>query len=295
MSKELELLSSVTNIPSEELATKLQSEEGANEIKSQIEGYRIYRTDKDYETLLKDHKDSLKDKLYNEHKGSIHESLEKKLLHKHGVEFKQGTDFNSTDELIDKILEIKIASARASSKGDNKELEAALAKIQELTQSSALEKENLLKEFSSKLVNKEMDSALFGIKSKLDVEDDKLESALGYIKYQFGQEFSIQEKDGQFKVFKGDTVYRNNEHQEIPLDVVLQEIAGKSFKLKSSPVGGRGVLKTANETPLDNFDFSAYKTWEDLVAAKTELRKLTIGSPEYEKWYIAFKKSKGNG
>lgn len=294
MPKEIEILATITGMPVEELSTKLSTEDGQKEIEDKVKTFKVFRSGDEYTSHMNNYRTSVKDALYKEHHASIRESLESDLLKKHSLDFKRGEHFKTTEDLMDKILEEKVKAAKASSSGDNKELEKATARIQELTQQMNSEKESLTKQFNEKLIGKEIDSALNGVKGIIDIEKEKLDSALKFIKFEFGNEFSLREKDGKYLVFKGDEIHRDADYKEVPLEVVLQEIASRSFKVKTSPASGRGGNNQHTTSTPESFDFSGFKTWEEFLDARTDLRKLTIGDPTLNQWREAWKKQKGS-
>lgn len=293
MPKEIEILATVIGMPVEELSTKLSTEEGQKEIEDKVKTFKVFRGNDEYTSHMNNYRNSVKDALYKEHHASTREALENELLKRHGFDYKRGEHFKNTEDLVDKILEEKVKLAKAKDTGDNKELEKATARIQELTQQMNQEKETLIKQFNEKLIGKEIDAALMGVKSTIDVEKEKIDNALRFVKYEFGNEFSLREKDGKYLVFKGDEIYRDADYKEVPLDVVLQEIASRSFKIKNSPAGGRGGNNQHTATTPETFDFSGFKTWESFLDARTDLRKLTIGDPVLSQWREAWKKQKG--
>lgn len=292
MSNEIGLLTKVVGMDEATVTEKLKTPEGVKEIEDTIAGMKIFKTNAEYTSSMNNYKDMLKDQLYNDHKASVLEMSEKKILEKNGLSWKRGTDFNSLDELVDKIADEKVKAAKAGSSGDNKELEKAQAKIAELTNQMNEEKTKLQNEFGSKLISKEIDATLSGIKPLLDIESDKVNTTADFIKYSFNQEYNLREKDGKYIVFKGDEIHRDANYKEVPLEVVMMEVASKVAKIKSSPAAGRGVDTNTANNP-DSFDFSSFATWDAFLETQTELRKLTNGHPTLLKYYEAFKKSKG--
>lgn len=294
MSNEIGLLTKVVGMDEATLTEKMKTPEGVKEVGDKIAGMKIFPTNADYLTHMNNHKDMLKDTLYNDHKAAILEMQEKKLLEKNALTWKRGTEFNTLDELVDKIAAEKVKAAKASGSGDNKALEDANAKIEELIRLHNEEKTTLASSYEKKVLGKELDATIFGkVLPMLDVENDKLEGIANYAKFGFESNgFTLREKEGKYVVFKGDVEYRDNEHKTVPLDVVLLNIVTPVAKIKSSPAAGRGVDTNTANNP-DAFDFSSFQTWEAFLETQTELRKLTTGHPTLNKYYEAFKKSKG--
>ena len=294
MSNEIGLLAKVLQTNEEELKTKLSDENGVKEIETRIGNLKVFKSNEEFTSMMNNYKTSLKDTLYAEQKGSIHESLENSLINKFGLsEVKRGEHFKTTDELINKIIEEKSKVSKASADGNDKELEKAQAKIQELN-SLFVEKENAMKqEYGSKLKGMQINASLSGIKSVIDEPDDIIDGKLDFIKYQFEKEFSLVEKDGKFIVYKGEEVFRDENFKEKSLESVLIEIASKISKVKSSPASGRGANSKTTSKESGTIDFSSFKTWDDFLNANQELRNLRVGDPKLNKYYEQFRKSKG--
>lgn len=294
MSKEISLLSKVLGEDEQALATKLADENGYKEIETKIGGLKVFKSNDEYTGVLNNYRNSLKDVFYNEHKGSIHESLENNIMSKYGVTLKRGEDFKKTDELIDKIIEEKSKAVKAAGSGDDKELQKAQAKIQELNEALLQQETKFKNDYEGKLKDLQITSVLSGIKPMLDVPNENLNENLEFIKYKFEKDgFSIREKDGKHIVYKGEEIYRDQTtYKEIPLESVLLEIASKVSKVKTSPAAGRGAT-TTTATATNTIDFSAYSTWEEAVRAETNLQNLTIGSAKANQYYEQFLKSKG--
>jgi hypothetical protein len=291
MSKEIGLLSKVLGEDVETLTTKLADENGYKEIETKLDGFKVFKSNDEYLSTLNNYKNSIKDSLYAEHKGSIHESFEKNLLQKHNLDYKRGEHFKTTDELVEKIIEEKAKAGKAAGEGNDKELEKATLKIQELSKQLTDKETELHSTYGQKIKDLYVGSVLSGIKPLLDEPTEMLDGKLEFIKYQFEKEFSIREKDGKYVVYKGDEVYRDaTSYKEMPLESVLQEIASKVSKLKTSPAAGRGANNSGNNNPTN--DYSQFKTWEE-VLAKTELGKLRTGDVQLNKAYGEWKKSQG--
>lgn len=294
MSNEIGLLAKVLQTNEEELKTKLADENGVKEIETRIGNLKVFKSNEEFTSMMNNYKTSLKDTLYAEQKGSIHESLENSLINKFGLsEVKRGEHFKTTDELINKIIEEKTKVSKASADGNDKELEKAQAKILELNNALIERETNLKKEYGSKLKGMQINATLSGIKSMIDEPDDIIDGKLDFIKYQFEKEFSLVEKDGKFIVYKGEEVFRDENFKEKPLESVLMEIASKISKVKSSPASGRGANSKTTSRESGTLDFSSFKTWDDFLNANSELRNLRIGDPKLNKYYEQFRKSKG--
>ncbi len=294
MSKELGLLTKVVGMDEATLTEKLSTPEGEKEISDKIAGMKVFKTNDEYLAHMNNHKDMLKDTLYNDHKATVLEMTEKNILAKSGLAWKRGEQFKNIEELVEKIAEEKVKLAKASGgggTGDTKALDELNAKMEKLIADHTAEKNTLISSHQGMLMGKELDIALSGIKPLLDVETERLDGVTDFIKFNFNRDFTLREKDGKYEVFKGDAVYRDAEHKIVPLDVVLSNIATQVAKVKSSPASGRGNNNTGGDA--SSTDFSGFKDWNDFVNSQPELRKLTTGDPKLNSYYEAFMKSKG--
>jgi len=299
MEKLVPLLAGVLQIEPDVLTEKAKTDEGVTEISNSIKELKIFKTIADYNTELNAHvkrvKPIIAQDVYPDHQRDILGALESRikgddpdlmaLTHK--------KDYNNTEELISKIIDHRIQKRGGKKEEWETEKTTMQGTIRELSEKVKSAQTEALKGYKQKLNDKTLGFAIKQYEPRINVEKDKVQGQLNYLKYLHDQTGVTVDEDENGNEILRDAkggILKNEDYTHKTLEQHLEELAVKNLNLhKVVPAGGRGDNP---DTPGNNggTDMSLYNTWDDF--RQTERGKtLVTGSKEandlYGKWLEA--------
>jgi len=275
------------NIDAESVSGEL-TEDQIKEFTDKIASLKVY-DDATLNDLKSNVRKDFRKTIESEVSGKTLGQLEKNIMQKYGVEFKQGEDYQNAVELIEKIVDSNVQNAGNPDETLTKELTTLREALKSKTESFDAEKENIIKEYKSMLINKDIDAVLNGIASKLDVADELKGGQLEFIKYTFNNKYSIGEQDGQTVVLdaNGEVVKNETDYSPRSLSSVLNDLAPTLVKFKTDDnkvgradekINGKTVNDRVFSTMKSQAEFNKYLS--DNSISPTSL----AGQEAYAKW-----------
>lgn len=293
MKELLELIAPAVGVDVAVLEEKLKTPEGVAEIMPKLKDARVLTPTQQEELFTNKLKsfdgkalfaiipENTKKGLHNIYKGSVLDSHEATLQEKYGTSFVKGTDFNTADELIAKIIETK-APAGAGEKDKTiqnlqKELQAWPVKLQEAITAKTTEYENHLQGHEHKV-------ALSVISQHIDSDEESLPEKLSSLNLLFNAKYTLtKDSEGKYQVMNKDGQPAvDKDYKPLTLDAVYMKLAGQLFSLVSDvPKTGRGANDPAKKNKGGaSKDFSKYQSSDEFFTALSG-EGLRVGTPEH--------------
>jgi len=298
----IEVVSTLSGIDKTELTEKIKTDEGALEVATKMKGLKVFESDAKHieflDNFLKAKEQPIKDAAYKESKIAIHEKIEKEVKRKLGLDnWKLGTDYATTDELLEKAIAEK---TKATGTDTNEEIKKRDAKILELTQKRDTELEDAIKPYSSEINGLLIGNALEMLRDKVEVDKEKVDGQLDFVRFQFDKQgLKIGKKDNKYVVLKqdGSPVVDETTFQPLSVSQVISNIAEANIPLKKSvPAGGRGGNNNNNQNQnSDSIDWSAFQGADgfDKFLQTESGKRLTKGSQEANEAFGKWAKATG--
>lgn len=274
------------------LSEKLSSEDGVNEVKTQIESLKTFDSI-GLETLKTNLRTEIKDTVYSEAKGSVLEKLERETKKKYGYDsFKKGEDYTTIDELVAKI--VKTETEKSSTTDINETIKAEVEELRNKInvnsdEFDAKEKEIVLR-YENEIAQNYLNGELNVLKSSLDYEAEIVGGQVELFKIKFLQDHKIKRDNGMIVVTDNEGNVLKNEHDLSPLSLtdILTTKAKSYLKFKNdSDKRGRG--KENNNNKSVNINYTRFKTFEEFLSSN-QGKGLKAGEIETTRHYSEWKK-----
>lgn len=239
------------------------TEEQITELVDKISSIKVYT-----EEALKERdsnvRKAFRETIEKEVSGKTLSQFEKNVLQKYGLEMKQGEDYQTALELIDKLVSTKVSES-STDEQLKKELEAVRDRLKAVNEEKDSSLTELERKYKKMLSDKDLNGEISKYAGLLDVEDSVRDGQLEFLKYTFEKRYELREQDGKTVVFDkqvGEIVKNDVDMSPESLSSVLGKLAPTVVKLKSNePKQGRG--KETNGKPVAESNLSKFKTVED--------------------------------
>jgi hypothetical protein len=264
------------------LSEKIKTDEGKAEVQKSLEGIKAFSGDQ-YNSVLNNYKDSIKESLAKENKIESARVREKTIKEKYKLtNLEEGKDYKSTEDLVALVVaqQTELAKANGGGKASDEELQKREQRIAELTKQ--LETEYVPKAQFEEAINSGVknyvDAEVSTYADKLDEANGVISNQLKFLRFTMAEEgISFGMHKGEYAAFKGGKLIEGADFKPVPVKNVIKEYADKALKVKVL-AGGRGDQTNSGQVAGDA-DLLKLKTVEELTGYLKE-KNITIGSAE---------------
>lgn len=293
MEKSVELLSALLKTDASELSEKLSSDEGVQEIEKNVKELKVYTTT-EFANVTNNLRDTYKDQVYGEIKGTTLEMFEKDLIKNHPelADLKRGEDYSNAQELVAKLK-------GSNSSEPNEDAQKEIAALQEMLRTKTAEYEQSLNDFKTNSEKERIGiikkAELSKLKKDVDLDDGQVDGQMNLFSIYLDQNFEVRKNgEGQDIVWdkSKDEAVKNDDFSYASYSQVVKGVAPQFFKMKDvlNPKGRGSETKT--KQPSSRINPAKYDNDFDVFHAK-EIQGKGLSATEQRALFLQFEEAKG--